>query len=320
MITEQAILSLVQQHGIPLVALLVLLGELGVPTILPVEIALLVVGGSSIHSFPALLSGLLLVVAADLIGTTLLYTVVRSGGVRLLTRLAPRLVDASDGGIVNRWRRRLGNRDVAVVFVTRILPLVRMWATISAGLLRVRRRDFLSGAAPAAVVWAGTPLVIGYLFRDQVTNLAARFTSASHLLTLIVPVMVIVAVVGWWVWRGHFLRARIRRGRSALGIGAAVVCLVFLVRTVLANDDAMNQGNVSISYPLLLIWLVILIALSAALLVVAFADLRTARRSEPHVPVSRLLLREIGATLVWAVLVALGAGIISVFELRYPII
>lgn len=320
MITEQAILSLVQQHGIPLVALIVLVGELGVPTILPVEIALLVVGGTSIHSFPALLSGLFLVVAADLIGTTLLYTVARSGGVRLLTRLAPRLVEASDGGVMTHWRQRLGNRDVAVVFVTRILPLVRMWATISAGLLRFRVRDFLSGAAPAAVVWAGTPLVIGYLFRDQVTNLTARFTSASHLLTLIVPVMVVVAVVAWWVWRGHVLRARIRRGRSALGIGAAVVGLVFLARTVLATDHALDQGNATFSYPLLLLWLIILITLSASLLVVAFADLRTARGSEPHVPVSRLLLREIGATLVWATLVALGAGIISVLELRYPII
>ena len=320
MITEHSILSLIQQYGIPLAALMVFIGEIGIPTILPVEVALLVVGGTAVGSFPALLGGLLVLIAADLLGTTILYSVARTGGVGLLRRVAPRLVSEHDDGVMTRWRRRLGNRDVAVVFVTRLLPLVRMWATVSAGLLRFCLRDFLTGAAPAAALWAGTPLVVGFLFRDHVARLAARYTQASHLLTLVVPAVVVVVVLGWWVWRGGGLRARIRRGRSVFGIGAAVVCILYLARAVMASNQAMEQGSGAYAYPLFLLWLIVLIGLAAALLVVAFADLRTARRSEPHVPVSRLLLREAGTTLLWAVLVGLGGGIISVLEVRYPMI
>ena len=320
MITEHSILSLIQQHGIPLAALMVFIGEIGVPTILPVEVALLVVGGTAIGSFPELLGGLLLLVAADLLGTTILYSVARTGGVRLLRRVAPRLAAEHDGGVMTRWRRRLGGRDVAVVFITRLLPLVRMWATISAGLLRFRARDFLAGAAPAAALWAGTPLTVGFLFRDRVASLAARYTQASHLLTLVVPAVVFVALLGWWVWRGGALRARIRRGRSVLGMGAAVVCVLYLARIIMAGDRAVDQGSGAFAYPLFLLWLIVLVGLAGALLVVAFADLRTARRSEPHIPVSRLLLREVGTTLLWAALVGLGGGIISVLEVRYPMI
>lgn len=315
---EHSFLALIQQYGVPIVALLVFVGELGVPTVLPVEVALLVVGSTSIHSFPELLFGLLLVVVADLLGTTTLYMVSRTGGVRLLQRLAPRLVAAKDDGVMTRWRRRLGDRDAFVVFVARVLPLIRMWATVSAGLLRFRIRDFLLGAAPAAALWAGTPLTLGYLFRDHVNSFAAQYTRSSRLLTLAIPLVAIVAVAVWWVWRGGSVRSRVRRGRSLLGLGAAVAFLVFLVRTALVNQWSIDHGRAALSYPLLLVGLGVLVCLAAALLAVAFADLRTARRNDPRVPMSRLMMSEVATTLLWATLVGVGGGIMTIIELRYP--
>ena len=38
-----------------------------------------------------------------------------------------------------------------------MLPMVRMYITIAAGLFRMRKRDFILGATPAALVWVGIP-------------------------------------------------------------------------------------------------------------------------------------------------------------------
>jgi hypothetical protein len=76
---DTTILSLIAHYGLPLVALIVCAGELGFPTGVPVEIALLLTGAYAIHSVPMLLVGVILVAAADLLGTTSLHLIMRTG-------------------------------------------------------------------------------------------------------------------------------------------------------------------------------------------------------------------------------------------------
>lgn len=313
-----SLLSLIAQYGLPVVALMVFAGELGVPTGVPVEVALLLAGGLAIHSFPGLVAGTLLVVVADILGTFTLYLVVRTGGNRLLDRLIRRHAQSADDGVLARWRQRLGRRDVLAVFIARLLPLVRMWASVSAALLRISTRDFLLGAAPASLIWAGTPLIVGYHFRSRVPSLAAHYTQVVHVLLLLAPVLGLVAALAWWASRGGSLRSRLQRGRLAIGAAAVIVCLVFIIETVWTTDRLNDHHRASFSASLLLFWLTLLGLLAVALLVVVWGDLRTWRRENRGASRTRLSGGEMITILLWIILIGLSGAVITVIEQRYP--
>jgi membrane protein DedA with SNARE-associated domain len=305
-------------YGVPLVALMICAGEVGVPTGVPAEIALLLAGAYAVDSLPALIVGVLLVALGDFIGTTAMHLVARTGGVRLMTRLLRRH-DAQREETVARWRRRLGGHDVAVVFVLRLLPLLRMWVAIGTGLLRIRLRSYLLGAAPAAVAWAGTLLVLGYVFRADVHALEARYTSAAHVLLAMLPAFSLITGVAWWVGSGHSLRASMHRGRSVLGLLAALFSAGVLVRMAWANEWAVEHGAAALPRPLLVLWIAGLAGLAATLLVYAYADLRASRRAHPRSGrPSRDTRLEIASVLVWVALLCTAGVIPMVLERLDP--
>ncbi|HKG24597.1 MAG TPA: hypothetical protein VKB09_03065, partial [Thermomicrobiales bacterium] len=101
-------------------------GELGLPTGIPAEIALLIVGAYGVHSVPGLIGGLILVAIGDLCGTMTLFMAIRTGGVRLLAIIRRRAgADPGSDDVFTRLRRRLHGHDSLAVFVGRLLPLAR---------------------------------------------------------------------------------------------------------------------------------------------------------------------------------------------------
>jgi membrane protein DedA with SNARE-associated domain len=311
-------LSLILRHGVPLVALLVFAGELGFPTGIPVEIALLAVGAYAVHTLPALIAAVLLVSTADLLGTTLLHLLVRSGGVRLLGWLFHRHGKRPEATAA-RWRQRLGDRDALLVFVVRLLPLVRMYVSIGAGLLRIRLRGFVAGAAPAALLWAGTPLVLGYLFRADVHRFEARYTASAHLLLAALPAVGLVTGLALWIGNAHPTRATLLRTRSVLGLIAAFATAGYLVRLAWRNEWSVEHGAAALPHPLLALWLGALALLALLLLAFAAADFRAAAALHVRTPaVPRRLRADLMGMCAWLSVLSLAGGIPVMLELRYP--
>ena len=197
---EQSILELVAAHGLPVVALMVFVAELGLPTGMSPKVALLIAGSVAVDSRPELVGSLALVALANLLGAVVLHTVARTGGARLLSRLH-RNRAGTPGDALTRWRDRLGGYDAPAVFVGRILPLVRLYVTVASGLVQMRWRSFLLGATPAALVWSGTPLLLGYCFRTSVHDFAAGGSTISRLFFLSIPMIGVIAVAVWYVRR-----------------------------------------------------------------------------------------------------------------------
>lgn len=188
-------------HGVPLVALLVFVTELGVPTGSPFEVALLLAGATAVHSLQGLAAAVAIVALADLAGTTTLFLIGRSGGRSVGTRILGRL-GAMDA--IERWRGRVGRstrKDVALVVGGRLLPLARMPFTAAVGLLRLPTRHFLVGAAPGAFLWAGVPLVLGYELCYRVHSVIDPVERINHLGLLVVPALLAI-VVGSLIVRG----------------------------------------------------------------------------------------------------------------------
>jgi membrane protein DedA with SNARE-associated domain len=197
---EQTVLALVAAYGLPIVALMVFIAELGLPTGMSPKVALMIAGSVSLHSNPELAGGLVAVAAANVLGTVALHAASRTGGTRLVARLSRRN-DGPEGMALDRWRARLRGHDSAAIFLGRIVPMVRIYVTVAAGLTRMPWRNFLLGAAPAALVWSGTPLALGYYFRQDVQQFAGSGSSLSQAFFLVVPLFGVVGALAWVVWR-----------------------------------------------------------------------------------------------------------------------
>lgn len=310
---------MITQYGVYIVALLIFVGELGVPTGIPAEIALLVAGSYGVHSFSGLIWAVALVVTADMLGTTTIHLISRTGGSRLLNHVLERFGKQSTETI-DRWRDRLGGRDLMVVSIGRMLPLVRMYISIGAGLLRISLRDFIIGAFPGAVVWAGTPIVLGYYLHADVQRFAVEYATFSHLIFMVLPTLSLSAIAMWWVSRGHTRWGQLRRGRSAAGILVASAAFVILVRTIVLHHDLIFDGIAAIPHSLLATWIIALAAAALSLLTLSFNDLRVSfQRRKWAQPMTNEAAAELATTAIWLALVIGTATIAMLIVINFPL-
>ncbi|MDF3018313.1 MAG: associated Golgi protein-related protein [Thermomicrobiales bacterium] len=162
---------------------------------MPIHVVLLLTGSYLIGSLPGLAVAIVALAAAELAGTLVLP---RTGGVRLLERMASDRQERVQATF-DRWRGRLGGRDVAVITVLRLIPFVRMGTTVGTGLLGIRLRDFVIGAGISAVIWTAIPLSIGYAFRSNVTTIEGYYQSILDALPMtlgIASLIVVISVLG----------------------------------------------------------------------------------------------------------------------------
>jgi hypothetical protein len=107
----------------------------------------------------------------------------------------------------------------------RMLPMVRMYITIAAGLFRMRKRDFILGATPAALVWVGIPVALGYAFRTNVSLLTDRYSSASEVILFASPLLGISIAAFFWL-RANRSKIAIWRTKLVAKIQAETVWIV----------------------------------------------------------------------------------------------
>jgi membrane protein DedA with SNARE-associated domain len=143
---------------------------------------------------------------AELAGSYTSYWVGRLGGKPLIHRLGRYvLVTESD---IDRAERFLTGRGAWAVPVGRMLPFVRAFTSIVAGLVRIPAARFGVLSLIGTVVYAAALSSIGY-------GLGSAWQSVSHGLTLVGYVLfalLVIAIVGFVVYRWRQFR---REARSA---------------------------------------------------------------------------------------------------------
>src|SRR6185437_3475929 len=143
---------------------------------------------------------------------------------------------------LERWRDRTGEHDVGIVFVGRLLPIVRMYVAIGTGLIRIPLRDYVVGASPAALVWAGLPLTAGFFLRADVNRIATRYTRAEHVAMVVIPLLVVAALGAWWIHRGGTIRGRVLRMRSSVAILVVAGIVAYMAQSIWINDETVERG------------------------------------------------------------------------------
>lgn len=196
-------------YGLPLVVVVMFASAAGVPTGVPIKVVLLLAGASLVDSWQLLLLAIIAMAIAELAGTMVLHLIARTGGVKLLEKIAAERQERVAASF-EQWRLRLGGHDVAAIAVLRLIPFVRMGTTVGTGLLGINLRTFLYGSAIAAVIWTSVPLSLGYTFRSSIESLEEHYASVMAALPATLGIVVLLAVVGVLV-KSAAARERLRR-------------------------------------------------------------------------------------------------------------
>ncbi|HEY0934271.1 MAG TPA: DedA family protein [Trebonia sp.] len=163
---------------------------------------------SGTHQHPSLALVIILGTLAELVGSYVSFAVGRAGG-RPLVRRWGRYLLVTEGDVA-RAERFLEGRGAWALPVARMLPFVRAFASIVAGLVEVPPVRFLVSSAIGTLVYVVTLSSIGY-------SLGRQWSKVSHSLSTVSYVLVAVVVLAV----AAFVLYRLREFRKEAAAAAA---------------------------------------------------------------------------------------------------
>lgn len=185
----QELTAYITQYGYFAIFALVFLQEIGIPNPVPNELVLLFSGylaSEGLLSFPLLF---LTVVFADFIGTSLLYFVFYSFGKKLLEK-KPRWLPIHKGHI-ERLGSFISKKDWWGIYLGRLIPYVRGYASVAAGLLQLKPRIFLTMVLLSAATWSGGYALAGKIMGPYWETVAEKIGGTSRLIYIILAAILV---------------------------------------------------------------------------------------------------------------------------------
>ena len=170
---------------------LIFVQELGVPNPVPNEVILLFAGylaSIKILSFPLIL---LAGVSADFIGTSILYGIFYFFGDQILKH-APGWMPVQK---IENIKQRVAKRGGWGVFLGRLLPYLRGYASVAAGLLKIPPKKFLTSVIISAVIWSGGYVTAGRLLGKQWDTFASGLKLWQVLIVIIGGIILIFFII-----------------------------------------------------------------------------------------------------------------------------
>jgi membrane protein DedA with SNARE-associated domain len=141
--------------------MLVFLQEIGMPNPFPNELLLIFSGYLIFKGVLFLPFVLLTTVLADFIGTSILYFLFSKSGEYILSN-KPGWIPISSTTI-NNLSLKINRKGLFGVFIFRLTPFTRGYASVISGLLQIKTKPFLAIALGSALTWSMIYIVTGYL-------------------------------------------------------------------------------------------------------------------------------------------------------------
>jgi len=194
-------------YGIAAVFVLMVLESACIP--IPSEVTMLVGGAMSAGAFAGSKPSLVLVIAAgvvgNVIGSYIAWAVGRYGGTPLIMKFGKYiLLREHDLDKAERW---FDNRGAVSVLVGRLLPVIRTFISLPAGIARMNPVKFGVYTTLGCIPWTAALAIVGYQVGGNYKHIADDFQGPTY----IIAVIVLVAAL--------FLAYRhIKRSRAAAGI------------------------------------------------------------------------------------------------------
>jgi membrane protein DedA with SNARE-associated domain len=189
---SQSLIHFITYYGYSAIFLLVFLQELGVPNPVANEFVLLFAGSltfTGVLSFPLVF---LAAISGDIIGTSILYGVFYYFGNSIFEK-KPKWIPLSRATI-ERLGERVRKNGGWGVFVGRLLPFVRGYASVAAGLFVIKPREFFTAVLASALLWTGGYVTLGRIFGKNFSSVASTSGGIEKLLLGAVILTIIIMV------------------------------------------------------------------------------------------------------------------------------
>src|SRR5450432_4083646 len=179
--------SAVAQHGYSILFTIVFLEAIGVPV--PAALGLLIAGGAAARGTlnPATCMGLAL--SAMLLGDTLMYLLGRFTGWWLLGLLCR--VSLNPEACILRSADSFYRRGRTLLVIAKFIPGINTMAPPLAGSMNMRVITFLRLDLAGALLYAGSYLVVGFIFSGALDAVMRGYDSAGRVVVWIVVALIV---------------------------------------------------------------------------------------------------------------------------------
>jgi len=204
------LIPLLEDHGLLIVFVTMIAESACIP--IPSEIVVPYGGFLAAQGHTELWMVIAVATLANLIGSSIAYAVGRYGGRTLFLKygryvlVTPHHLDKAD-----RWFEKHGQ---VTVFFTRMMPGIRTFISLPAGIAKMPFGKFLLYSFFGSVIWNAGLAYLGYaagkaVGEDAWATLQEQFSRYNHIFYVVLGV-VVLALIGWGVWRWR----RRRNGRA----------------------------------------------------------------------------------------------------------
>lgn len=180
-------------YGYTVVFVWVLLEQIGLP--IPAIPLLLSAGAIAGHGRMNIVLLLVTAVVASLVSDSFWYELGKRRGTAVLNVLCRMSLEPDS--CVQRTKSTFDRRGPRSLLYSKFVPGLNTVAAPIAGMSRVSYPRFLAFDIVGALLWAGSSLLAGYLFRERLDDILRR----SRVLGDAIAVLIVAALFGWVVWK-----------------------------------------------------------------------------------------------------------------------
>lgn len=190
-----SLFALLNEYGAFGIFFVVLFVQLGLP--IPVLPLLLLMGSLAMGDPQLGLASLILAIIASLLGDFVWYAAGRRFGHRILHLLCR--ISLSPDTCVRQSETHFSRWGVATLVVAKFIPGLATLAPPLAGALGLRRSSFFIFSTAGAALWAGTWLVVGAIFHQQINGVLAILSEFGKAAIFLICLLLMAYVIfRWW--------------------------------------------------------------------------------------------------------------------------
>jgi membrane protein DedA with SNARE-associated domain len=178
----------VTSYGYLAIFILVFLQEIGMPNPFPNELLLIFSGYLCFKGLLDVPYVILAVVLADFIGTNILYFLFYSAGAFIMQK-KPKWMPLSDTTI-SRLSDKISKGGHLRIYIFRVTPFTRGYASVITGLLQIKPAVFLPLALVSGLTWAIVYVVVGYFIGPSWDQIEANIGNLKYLLLVILALII----------------------------------------------------------------------------------------------------------------------------------
>ena len=187
------------KYGYVAIFSIVFLQEIGVPNPVPNEVVLLFSGYLSSVGQLDCMTVLVTVIAADTLGSSLLYMTFYYFGQRVLQKW-PHVIPTSK---LTSLTARVAYKDRWSIYVGRHLPFLRGYTAVAAGLLKIPPSIFLPAILLSALTWSGGYVIAGKLLGHKYGDMTSKLGIEKGILVW----LILLCIIGFlWPCIYHWLK------------------------------------------------------------------------------------------------------------------